>query len=130
MTLEYRPEQMRAADILLKLFRGKTVKLEYEVTNLQPIDTLSCPYCCLDIAILDGLSAGEPGIAIRMQGAIHEKHNRRLKDDDQKHVLQGNGWKVVDFWYYDMPSLWSKKRNEKIEITTLIEIMDKVGNYI
>ena len=133
MGTEYRPEQMRAAEILEKVFlpQQKIIKLEFEVTDLQPIDTLSCPYCCLDIVILDGLAPADGGgIAIRMQGSIHERHIKRIKDADQRIVLEGNGWKVVDFWYYEMPNLWSKERNSDVEAGTLLEILKKVEKFL
>jgi len=130
MATEFRPEQIRAANIIKKLLaKDQRLKLEYDVTDLLPIDAISCPYCCLDIAILNHLGSS-PGIAIRMQGQIHEKHNRRLKDEDQKIVLEGNGWIVVDFWYYAMPNLWNPERNEMIELNTFVEVMKKVDGLL
>lgn len=130
MITEFRPEQIRAANIIKKLLaRDQILKLEYDVTDLQQVDTLSCPYCCLDIAILNRIGKS-PGIAIRMQGGIHERHNRRLKDADQRAVLEGNGWIVIDFWYYEMPNLWSDKRTDNIELHTLREVFVKMDGLL
>jgi len=130
MATEFRPEQIRAANIIKKLLaKDQRLKLEYDVTDLQPIDAISCPYCCLDIAILNHLGSS-PGIAIRLQGEIHEKHNRRLKDDDQKFVLEGNGWIVVDFWYYKMLALWKRTRDENTELDTFVEVMKAMDGLL
>jgi len=83
----------------------------------------------LDIAIISPARKA-PGVAIRMQGQIHERRLRKLRDADQRIVLEGNGWKVIDFWYYAMPNLWEDKRNEAIEFSSMTEVMKKMEGLL
>jgi len=83
----------------------------------------------LDIAIVSPKRKA-PGVAIRMQGPVHEKHNRALKDADQRIVLEGNGWKVIDFWYYAMPNLWTDRRNEAVEFSSMTEVMKRMEGLL
>ena len=46
-------------------------------------------------------------------GEIHNKGRRTLKDEDQKIVLEGNGYEVVDVWYDEFPEFWNPKAYKK-----------------
>ena len=95
---EYRPEQIIAYKILCKMFPHAHYNFAME---------LPVPDCkaVLDIAIIPEDST-KPKIAVRVNGAIHERTNRVIKDATQKDLLEAAGWKVFDFWHYDMPDLW------------------------
>jgi len=121
MSTSYRPEQIRAADIV-RAFTSDLVQMEYPVTNLQPFDTLSVRFCQLDIAVLPRTDS-PAGTAIRLQGEYHERRLQRQKDATQRYVLEHNGWEVIDFWFYAMPNLWSKERSPEIERKTIKEVL-------
>jgi len=122
MSTSYRPEQMRAADIVRSITFDRVI-VEHPVTDLQPIDTLSVPFCQLDIAVLPPSEPASVGTAIRLQGQYHERKLQRQKDVTQRYVLEGNGWEVCDFWFYAMPNLWASERSEKIESKTIEEVL-------
>lgn len=104
---EYRPEQMLCAEHLRALLGDKyTVTLEKPLENLEPLEDIKMTRCIPDIMITGNNSK----IVIRLMGAIHEKPKKVMKDLDQRLVLEHNGWKVVDFWYFCMPELWNPKK--------------------
>jgi very-short-patch-repair endonuclease len=109
---DYRDEQILCAKILRELLGEEyEVKLE-ETVILKPFANLPVKGAIPDIVVLGkGMK-----IAIRMMGAIHEKPRKRIKDEDQRLVLMANGWRVMDFWYYDMVELWNPKKYTDKEI--------------
>lgn len=78
------------------------VKTQFVVRNLQPVEDIkpTNPPPKLDIAI------PQLKIAIRVNGLIHRGRKQQLKDEDQKIVLEGNGWTVIDVNYDDREDLW------------------------
>ncbi len=81
---------------------------EYELTDLRDIQKIKGKFAKPDIVLIDEVRGQK--IAIRMNGGIHRKRLQKIKDEDQKTVMEGNGWKVVDFNEDDMPNLWSNDR--------------------
>lgn len=75
---------------------------QFKVKNLKPVEDINPtnPPPKLDICI------PEMKIAIRVNGLIHQTHRNRLKDEDQKIVLEGNGWTVIDVDFSDREDLW------------------------
>jgi len=109
--IEYRPEQMFAVEILKKtLPENYQITLEKEVTDLKTVDHIMVPFCKPDIVLIDTVSPTK--IAIRINGSYHDKDNQRMKDMNQRIVLEGNGWKVVDFNYREMPNLFFGHAND------------------
>jgi len=45
-------------------------------------------------------------LGIRVNGLIHKTQKRIIKDEDQKLVLEGNGWTIMDVNYDDREDLW------------------------
>ena len=115
---EYRTEQMLLAKLLRVLLPKSNIKLEEPLGNLDKVDEISCK-CIPDILIED------KKIVIRMMGEIHNKRKRTLKDQDQKIVLEGNGYKVVDVWYDEYPEFWNPKAFEQ---TKIIQAVNKLLN--
>lgn len=114
---EYRSEQVFAYDTVRSYFTHSNVKMEYEVHDLSK-------YCQLDIAVLP------EKIAIRLNGGVHEKRKQKIKDEDQKLMLEEDGWKVVDFWYYDMPYLFDTNRTEKKDLEATFEVLKRIKPYL
>jgi len=121
---EFRPEQLRAAKIIRESIARdpNQVVCEYEIHNLKPVDFNKINYCCPDIA--DKLAR----VVYRLNGQIHERKIQRQKDEIQKEVLEGNGWKVIDFWYYDMPNLFAKERTPLTNRLASREVIEKIGS--
>lgn len=78
------------------------LKTQFSVKNLKEIDCIrpTIPPPKLDIAI------PYLKIAIRVNGLIHEGKKQSLKDKDQRVVLEGNGWTVIDVNQSDREDLW------------------------
>jgi len=119
---EFRQEQLRAAKIIRESIAQdpSQVVCEYEIHNLKPVDFNKINYCCPDI--FDKLSK----TVYRVMGKIHEKKIPRQKDEIQKEVLEGNGYKVIDFWYYDMPNLFARNRTSKRNRLASREVIEKI----
>ncbi len=120
---EYRSEEVFAYETIVeyasKILKVKPViKMQYEIRELDEVDGLTVDYCCPDIAILEPTK-----VAIRLNGQIHENKKRRLKDEDQRIVLEGNGWKVLDFWFYDMPNLYDQNPTKKKTEEAVFEVL-------
>lgn len=97
---QYRPEQLR----YYKFLNDRTdndLALEYVVPKLVKIDEIEPKTVIADIADLT------TKVIYRLNGPIHEGRLHVMKDEDQKVVLEGNGWIVIDIWYYDYTSLFN-----------------------
>ena len=117
----YREEQMRCVEILrrkIDILPGY-IKTEYPVLGLT-YDGKKIG-CTLDIAIVP--PSVQYKIAIRLMGEIHTKNKKEVTDDDQKKALEKDGWLVIDFWDWQMSNLWSKTRNEAIDLLSEQEVM-------
>ena len=109
MATEYRDEQMWAGEIIQACLPSRfKMYYEYELTDLRDIQKIKGKFAKPDIVLIDEVRGQK--IAIRMNGGIHRKRLQKIKDEDQKTVMEGNGWKVVDFNEDDMPNLWSNDR--------------------
>ena len=129
---EYRKEQMLLAEILrnhMDNFQNPLfVRTEFVVTNLKPVHDIPSKPCKPDIAILSkeylrlpdyGGNAYDP-IAIRLMGPPHKKPRRKIKDEDQKILLEGNGWRVIDIWEDGFPELWHRGKHSMEELKTML----------
>ena len=106
---EYRPEQMWAGEIMNEcLPSGWKLSYEMELTNLHDVGEIKARFAKPDIVLVD--SKHDTWIAIRMNGGYHMKKSQKMKDANQKIILEGNGFKVVDFNVDDMPNLFSNDR--------------------
>lgn len=103
---EYRKEQMFLADKIRVMFPEYDIKLEEPLENLMTIDEISCRFCVLDILV----ETNSRKIAIRMMGEIHRGSKKTLKDEDQKIVLEGNGYEVRDVWYDEHDEFWNPRK--------------------
>ena len=45
-------------------------------------------------------------IIIRVNGLIHQTKKARIKDADQKFILEGNGYTIIDVNFEDREDLW------------------------
>ncbi len=109
---DYRPEQMWAGDIITACLPPRfQILYEYELTRLKEVQGIKKTFAKPDIVLLD--EARNQRIAIRLNGPPHFKKLQKIKDADQKIVLEGNGWKVLDFDYDKMPNLWTNNREDK-----------------
>ena len=106
---EYRKEQMLLADMIRVLLPKSNVKLEEPLENLDKVDEIECR-CIPDILIED------KRVVIRMMGEIHNKSRRTLKDEDQKIVLEGNGYTVIDVWFDEYPEFWNPKAYKEDQV--------------
>lgn len=105
----FRKEQMLLAGLIRVLLPKSNIKLEEPLGNLDKVDEIECK-CIPDILIED------KKVVIRMNGEIHNKTKRTLKDEDQKIVLEGNGYDVIDVWYDEYPEFWNPKGFEQAKI--------------
>jgi len=124
--IEYRPEQVFAGEVIKKIMpKGYQFFYEKEVTDLKPIDGIEIPFCKPDIVLIN--HERKMKIAIRFNGTYHDKDTQRRKDEFQKLVLEGNGYRVIDFNHFEMPSLWfgnKEKYDERQK--ALHEILEKL----
>ena len=105
----YRKEQMLLAELIRVLLPKSNIKLEEPLGNLDKVDEIECK-CIPDILIED------KKVVIRMNGEIHNKTKRTLKDQDQKIVLEGNGYEVIDVWFDEYPEFWNPKAYQEDQI--------------
>lgn len=63
----------------------------------------------IDIVVFTGFQP----LAIRIQDKHHASSRMATIDQIQKQILEWNGWKVVDIWYYECKELWKDKVNER-----------------
>ena len=63
----------------------------------------------IDIVIFTGFQP----LAIRIQDKHHASQRMATIDQIQKQILEWNGWKVIDVWYYECKELWKDKVNER-----------------
>jgi very-short-patch-repair endonuclease len=110
---EYRPEQLLVTKILRKLYPNEAIFTEHTV-RLTPVEGIKKSMCRLDIAIPD------KQIAIRMNGLIHEKKRQRMKDEDQRIVLEENGWVVIDVDEDNYPEFWNRKKYTYLEVESKV----------
>lgn len=78
------------------------IKPQFKVNGLVAVDEINptIPPPRLDIAI------PTMKIGIRVNGLIHETRKNIMKDEDQKVVLEGNGWTLIDIDWDDREDLW------------------------
>jgi len=121
---QYRPEQLRYL-AYLKDELTCNFELEYEVPNLKTVDCIEPKTVIADIADLTCK------MIYRINGPIHEGRIQILKDEDQKIVLKGNGWHVMDIWYDEYTALWDGKGLWRGETLILEQqIFDRqMGNF-
>jgi hypothetical protein len=122
-----RPEQDRLREILFFLFiaRNKSFMLDTEYTprDLKDYNGISVYWKKpprIDVVVVEGPLK----LAFRLMGPPHEERLRRIRDENQKELLEGNGWKVIDFWYDRHAALWrddpeSRQDAEKLVRETL-----------
>lgn len=110
---EYTKSQMRVAEFLKQFF---DIKVEHYIYGLKEIDEImpTNPPPRADIFILGWVGSGK-GLIIRVMGGIHEGSTQRMKDEDQKVVLEGNGYLVLDLWWDDFDELWNGTDEEAYE---------------
>lgn len=96
----YRPEQLLVAKILREM--GYTVKTEYEIKGLLP-NEFNVKGAIPDVAL------PYAKIIFRLNGKIHNK-KRRIRDEDQKIVLEQKGWTVYDLNEDECQELWNQKK--------------------
>ena len=103
---QYRPEQLKLYEILVARARrddkNANYVMEYEVKDLQKVDGYRLKKIVLDIANPD------LKVCVRLMGQVHETKTQRIKDEDQKYILEMNGWVVEDIWHYERSELWAK----------------------
>ena len=121
---EYRTEQVFAYDILRNAYPNFVVKMEHELHDLKDVDGIKAKYCQPDIIILP------KKIAVRLNGEVHDGKKQKIKDEDQKIILEGNGWQVVDFWYHEMPNLFDSNKTEKKEREAMWEVLKGVKGKV
>ena len=122
---ENRPEQMLCSNMLREIFPPiYAVFTEYRVHELKEVDEIIPKIAVLDIAVIPRGKFGRK-VAVRIMGKIHEGRKQQLKDEDQKALLEGNGWLVFDFWYDHIPELWTPKNytHEQIKRSVKRELM-------
>lgn len=91
--------QKELDQILQFQFKCKNLKPILDGTEwLKPTE----PPPRLDIVILP------LRIGIRVNGLIHKGFKQKMKDEDQKFVLEGNGWTIIDVNFDDREDLWEK----------------------
>ena len=101
---------MWAGEILKEVLPSDISLLyEVELTNLHDVDGIKAKFAKPDIVLYPDTKIHRR-IAIRMNGGIHMKKSQKMKDANQRIILEGNGYKVVDFNVDDMPNLFSNDR--------------------
>ena len=131
---EYRSEQVFAYDILRTYYPKTVVKMEHELHDLKDVDGIKAKFCQVDITIIFGVKSGTKHtvkkIAVRLNGEVHDRSKQKIKDADQKIILEGNGWKVIDFWYHAMPNLFDSNKTEKKEQEAMWEILKGIKGKV
>ena len=118
---EYRQEQGNLEKILYALFfdygiksnftigQEHTVRQLVEYQGIKPYPPLP-PRLDVAISIIYNLDPVTPQIlqiGFRLMGPPHEVKRRRIRDENQRILLQGNGWNIIDFWYDKDAALWN-----------------------
>jgi len=114
-----------ALKILIELIGEEgDYKTQYPFKNLMRgdyVDTLSDRQTkeTLDIVVFQD---SKETIVIRVQGGDHTGILKSARDTVQKKMLEWNGCKVIDLWYYECPQLWKEKVNEasRLEVKTAL----------
>lgn len=110
---EYTKSQMRVKEFLEQFFE---VQAEKYINDLAPVDcikpTVPPPRADIYIQKFDG---GNYPLIIRVMGGIHEGRTQKMKDEDQRVVLEGNGYLVLDIWWDDFDELWNGTDEEAYE---------------
>ena len=131
---EYRSEQVFAYDLIRSYYPTYTVKMEHELHDLHDVDGVKAKFCQPDITVCFGVKCGtkhdKKKIAIRLNGEVHDRSTQKMKDEDQRIVLEGNGWQVVDFWYFKMPNLFDSNRTEKKDFDAALECLKVIKPYL
>ena len=70
----------------------------------------------VDIVLFSGFNP----VCVRVQGGDHTGILKSARDTVQKKMLEWNGCKVIDLWYYECPELWKEQVNEgsRFEVKT------------
>ena len=63
-------------------------------------------------------------LAIRIQDKHHASARMATIDNIQKNMLEWNGWKVIDVWYYECKELWKDKVNKKSKLELELAIKE------
>ena len=63
-------------------------------------------------------------LAIRVQDKHHASARMATIDNIQKNMLEWNGWKVIDIWYYECKELWKDRVNEKSRLELELAIKE------
>ena len=77
--------------------------------------------------------AHEEGLVLQVAPPLriaHDGKKQKIKDEDQKIILEGNGWQVVDFWYHEMPNLFDSNKTEKKEREAMWEVLKGVKGKV
>ena len=128
---EYRSEQVFAYDILRTVYPKSIVKMEHELHGLKDVENIKAKYCQVDITMIDHFeNCDDLKIAIRLNGEVHDRSKQKIKDEDQKIILEGNGWKVIDFWYHAMPNLLDSNKTKKKEEEAMWEVLKGIKGKV
>lgn len=130
---ENRPEQQNL-ERLLRSFLPKDylIHSEFLVTDLKPFGGLE-PYLelppRLDIVVLH-LDSKKILLkfGFRVNGRSHERAVRKIRDKNQKILLEGNGWKIIDINWDDEPDavLWDKK----MDAARILKLKQKLSLFL
>ena len=106
-------------------------KTQYPFKNLMKgdyADTLSERQLkeTLDIVIFQDL---KEIIVVRVQGGAHTGILKSSRDTVQKKMLEWNGCKVIDLWYYECPILWKEIINDASRFEVKSAFIDAGFNF-
>lgn len=109
---EYTESQLRVKDFLSQLY---DVEMEVSINGLHEVDEIkpTIPPPRADIYIKNW--CGTQSLIIRVMGYIHEMKTHKMKDEDQRIVLEGNGYLVLDIWWDDFDYLFTCTDEEAYE---------------
>lgn len=135
-----RQEQKNLEKILSFIF-DKYLKVPYSktlteilVTDLREVSGIK-PYVRmppkLDVVLNLTTTAGYPRkIGFRLMGPPHEEKIRRIRDENQKILLEGNDWVIYDFWYDRHFNIWNAHKSIDDFFFGTLDVYVEMREYI
>jgi hypothetical protein len=126
----FRPEQKKLMYLLRSIAShgdksSWILEFEYNVVDLKEYSGLApnpeYPPI-LDIVLI----TPSKKIGFRLNGREHERNHQQVKDDNQKILLEGNGWIILDIDWDIYPVFWKRRlsdydvMNDSIRISSIM----------
>lgn len=120
---EDRQEQRNLTSILSFLSKGNNWHIETETIpkNLQDVAGIRF-YKQKPPRIDVTCVINDEKIGFRMMGPPHEEKIRKVRDANQKVLLEGNDWKIIDLWYDRDTDVYQSHESEELRLEAIKKI--------